>query len=120
MSLEQLATDSKVFFDYLRNVGICAVLTLSVPEFNIILSNMNFNWSMMLGGWAERMFVFMSLSMIAILYIINAIWLYYNMKSKPFSKSTNVISALIIFPLVTTIFAATTTYKALFSLGLLS
>ncbi|EHH2570832.1 hypothetical protein J7X09_004504 [Vibrio parahaemolyticus] len=116
-ALKELAEDTKVTFDYLRNVGICGVLTLAIPQLDQVIQNIFLGWSELCGGYVRLGAMFGAFAIILGLYLFNALWLSFNIKRKPKSKLTGLISFLVVSFIITILFASGTTVKALQLLG---
>jgi len=72
---EKKAEDVKTIFDSIRNVAICAALTLALPGvINFLESRFNFH------SFAVNLFILFSVSFIFILYIYNIRWLAFKTK----------------------------------------
>ncbi|SFG37545.1 hypothetical protein SAMN05216175_10626 [Neptunomonas qingdaonensis] len=96
MVSDNFVNDVKVFFDSIRNIGICAALTLGLPFIEktmpLIFCNSNA---------LKFTAVSFSIGVILGLYVFNLIWLFKSLKSKGSSKFSYAISSIVIMSLIT-------------------
>lgn len=95
MISDKFVSDVKIFFDSIRNIGLCAALTLGLP---FIEKAMPTIWG---SNALKFIAVSFSIGVIFGLYAFNLIWLFKNLESEAKSRIFNAASSFIIIFLVT-------------------
>ena len=91
---EEFIEDIKTLFDSIRNIGICAALTIGLP---FIEKTMPLVCN---STWLKLSATACTIGVIIGLYILNLIWLFSKLDSKPKSKHFHLFSSFIVMSLI--------------------
>lgn len=92
---KELITDTKTLFDAIRNIGICAALTLGLP---FIEQSIPVAFG---GNWLKAIAVYCTIGVIIGLYLCNLAWLFSSLTAKQSSKHFHAVSSTIVILLIT-------------------
>tara|TARA_R100000306_G_C4326322_1_gene117846 strand:- start:31 stop:378 length:348 start_codon:yes stop_codon:yes gene_type:complete len=89
--------DIKILFDFLRNLGICFVILLSIPEIEKSAP------SFLNCFYMKQVIMYFTFGIFLALYVLNIVWLFKSLKVKPEHKyrSFSFISSVIMIVIFT-------------------
>jgi hypothetical protein len=94
LTSDDFSLDIKVFFDAIRNIGICAALILGLPSIELAMPVI-FNCNII-----KIFATSFTLGMVIGLYLLNLVWLFKSLKVRSKNKMLFMISSVIVIGLI--------------------
>lgn len=101
MFSKEFISDIKTLFDAIRNIAICASLTLGLPFIEIATPTVFGH------NWLKFIATSLTIGIILGLYIFNLVWLFSSFSERPKSKLLHGTSSFILVTLVSATIAGT-------------